>query len=125
MAIGHILQLAYGSMGPEVSVSRVYTASMAGGVVRRVREEQGISRAALAERVGIGARTLYAFEVGESENFGLSHYLRLLDALGLALSVDLDPQHATPQDMPATPESDVELPFLQLGAQWRLDKGEE
>ena len=65
----------------------IASTEMAGSVVRRVREERGVSRAELAKSVGIGARTLYALETGESDNFGLGNYLRLLDALGLTMEI--------------------------------------
>ena len=68
----------------------VKTSEMAGKIIRRVREDQGISRAELAKRAGIGPRTLYALETGGSENFGLGNYLKLLHELKLTMSVDAD-----------------------------------
>ena len=76
----------------------ITSSEMAGSIIRRVREDRGISRAALAQEIGIGARTLYALETGESENFGLGKYLKLLDALGLSMDITATtplPSHAS------------------------------
>ena len=92
-------------------MSGIVSAEMAGSVIRRVREERGVSRAELAKTVGIGARTLYALETGESENFGLGNYLKLLDALGLTMEISvadsLRPAEASPE------EGDGAVPWAQ------------
>lgn len=92
-------------------MSGIVSTEMAGSIIRRVREDRGVSRAELAKIVGIGARTLYALETGESENFGLGNYLRLLDALGLTMEISVaDPlrQVETSQE-----EGDGAVPWAQ------------
>lgn len=101
-------------------MGRVDTAEMAGSVVRRVREDRGMSRAQLANATGIGARTLYALETGESENFGLGKYLKVLDALGLSMSVKLDGQRPTRRY-----EAPAEVPYWDdLADVWALNDAE-
>lgn len=101
-------------------MGRVLTTEMAGSIIRRIREERGMSRAELARKAGIGARTLYALEVGESENFGLGNYLKLLEILGLSLSVDFDEY----DERTATSTTDTsELPVLELADIWKNPLG--
>ena len=102
-------------------MSKVASAEAAGSIIRRVREERGISRAFLAKQTGIGARTIYALEQGESENFGLGNYLKLLDALEMNMSVDLD----KPLKPPTALESSIELPELKMADIWSLDGSDE
>lgn len=100
-------------------MGKVTSAQMAGGIVRRIREDRGISRAALAKQTGIGARTIYALEQGQSKNFGLESYLKLLDALGLSMSVDLA---EAPKPAPSASPVDVTLaPEFKLADIWALD----
>ena len=121
MAIRHILQIATFCIYEEdLLVGRVLTTEMAGSIIRRVREERGLSRAELARKVGIGARTLYALEVGESENFGLGNYLKLLEILGLSLSVDFDGRD---ERMTASTTDIPELPVLELADIWKNPLG--
>ena len=68
-------------------MNQTLTVEQIGSLIRRVREDKGMSRAALASEAGIGARTLYALEKGESSNFGLGNLLKVLDVLGLSLSI--------------------------------------
>lgn len=98
-------------------MGKITTPAMAGSIVRRIRKERGMSRAELSQATGIGTRTLYALETGESPNFGLANYLKVLDALGLALSVDLD---APAQPSSAQPRNE-RPPWDDLGDLWRLD----
>lgn len=101
-------------------MGKVTTPQAAGSIVRRVREDRGISRAALAKQTGIGARTIYALEQGESKNFGLESYLKLLDALGLSMSVDL----AKPMRSKSTASVDTApIPTFDLADIWKLDGG--
>lgn len=100
-------------------MGKVTSAQMAGGIVRRIREDRGISRAALAKQTGIGARTIYALEQGQSKNFGLESYLKLLDALGLCMSVDLV---EALKPAPSASRADAALvPEFKLGDIWALD----
>ncbi len=99
-------------------MGKVTSALAAGSIVRRVREDRGISRAALAEQTGIGARTIYALERGESRNFGLESYLKLLEVLGLDMRVDLADSPATKKTV--TPIEAELLPELELGSIWTL-----
>ena len=101
-------------------MGRVLTTEMAGSIIRRVREERSMSRAELARKAGIGARTLYALEVGESENFGLGNYLKLLEILGLSLSVDVD---GHTEGIAASTTNTPELPVLELADIWKNPLG--
>lgn len=98
-------------------MGKVASAEAAGSIIRRVREERGISRAFLAKQTGIGARTIYSLEQGESENFGLGNYLKLLDVLEMNMSVDLD----KPLQSPTALEPSIELPELKMADIWSLD----
>ncbi len=100
-------------------MGKVISAQAAGGIVRRIREDRGMSRAALAKQTGIGARTIYAFEQGESRNFGLESYLKLLDALGLSMSVDL--ADSSTQEGGASCARTTPVPEFKLGDIWALD----
>lgn len=100
-------------------MGKVTSAQTAGGIVRRIREDRGISRAALAKQTGIGARTIYALEQGESRNFGLESYLKLLDALGLSMSVDLADGSA--QAAGASRARTALAPEFKLSDIWALD----
>ena len=71
-------------------MGNVQTAEIAGSIIRRVREDAGLSRSQLADKTGIAPRSLYALETGEAENFGLGRYLKLLDALGLSMAIGYD-----------------------------------
>lgn len=104
-------------------MGKVRSAASAGSIVRRIREDRGMSRAELSSRTGVGTRTIYALEQGESRNFGLGNYLRILDALGLRMSVDLDEAPAVPGE-PAE-QSASPVPEFELGAIWRLSGGAE
>ena len=93
-----------------------------GGTVRRMREERGMSRAELSARTGIGARTLYALETGESANFGLGKLLAVLEALGLKLSIDLEGVSPTPRGSLGAPRRQFD--WDELGDVWKLDAGD-
>lgn len=69
-------------------LSRLQDPATAGSIVRRIREERGLSRAALSSATGVAPRTLYSLEAGESENFGLGNLIKVFGALGLTLCVD-------------------------------------
>lgn len=103
-------------------MGRVPTAALAGSIVRRVREDSGISRAELAQKSGVGSRTLYALETGESENFGLGSFLRVLDALGLSMSVDYDCVPNAPGRRQANERRTV--PWDDLADIWKIDGDE-
>lgn len=98
-------------------MGKVRSAQAAGNIIRRIREESGISRAALSKETGIAPRTIYALEQGESPNFGLGKYLRLLDALGLSMDIDLDDRETTESGNPPQ----VEVPEYKLADIWKLD----
>lgn len=106
-------------------MGKVVCTETAGSIVRRVREDARISRAELASKCGIGARSLYALEMGEAENFGLGRYLRLLDALGLSMSVDYksaDSKNTTPA---TANDDDIRraIHWDDLASIWHLDEG--
>lgn len=104
-------------------MGKVRSAASAGSIVRRIREDRGMSRAKLSSQTGIGARTIYALEQGESRNFGLENYLKILDALGLYMSVDLDDPLFAPE-VPAEQDA-FPVPEFKLGDIWKLDRGEK
>ncbi len=92
-----------------------------------------MTRAELSLATGVGTRTLYALEEGESENIGLGRYLRILDALGLSLSIDISglpnstrPEHDTcPSDSPKRdPENKTQMPWNDLADIWKLDRAD-
>ena len=100
-------------------MGKVRSAQSAGSIVRRVREEKGVSRAELSSETGIGTRTIYALEQGEGKNFGLENYLKILAALGLDMSVDLKGSPAAikqPDDLEAPL-----VPTFELADIWKLD----
>ncbi|MGN0037785.1 MAG: helix-turn-helix domain-containing protein [Coriobacteriales bacterium] len=103
-------------------MGKVRSSEAAGSIIRRVREDRGLSRAALATQTGIGARTLYALEQGESPNFGLGNYLKLLDVLGLSMFVEYDGNLPASKRPPAA--SAVPVPEYELGDLWKLDDEE-
>ncbi|MDO4848604.1 MAG: helix-turn-helix domain-containing protein [Coriobacteriia bacterium] len=94
----------------------------AGSIVRRVREDQGISRAELSRLAKVSPRTLFAFEQGENENLGLAGFLRVTAALGLVVSLD-DGASPTPgQTAAAGRGADVFAPkWDRLGDVWSLE----
>jgi transcriptional regulator with XRE-family HTH domain len=94
---------------------RIVSSALAGNIVRRVREDEGLSRAKLAAAAGVSSRSLYAFETGESENLGLSHFLRILECLGLSAFV------SDSDDISASQTSYKAPAWDDLGEQWRLD----
>lgn len=100
-------------------MSKVASAKSVGSIVKRFREDQGLSRAALSRETGIGARTIYALEQGESRNFGLENLLELLDVLGLSMSIDLNDAQ---QPIAQSEERPVPLPKYELADIWKLDK---
>jgi len=54
--------------------------------LREAREEAGLTQDQLADLAGISTRPIYIFESGKG-SIRLDTYLKLLDALGLELSV--------------------------------------
>ena len=100
-------------------MGKVVSTALAGSIVRRVREDKGMSRAELAAKTGIGARTLYALETGESGNFGLNNFLKVLNSLGLSMSIDYEqPISALSKDTVGEGEH---LPWDDLDDRWKLD----
>ena len=102
-------------------MGKITSAEVAGSVVARVRNDLGMSRAALSAATGVAPRTIYALEQGESKNFGLENYLKLLHALGLHMSVDFD----EPRSLASVPTDAEPLPIseLELSDIWKLDGG--
>lgn len=94
---------------------------VAGGIVRRIREDAGMSRSKLAQIAGISPRSLYALEMGESENFGLGNYLRVLKALGLSMDVGVSHQR---KNDGGTEAPQVQMPEFPLGDRWGWKKDE-
>lgn len=92
-------------------MSEINSTSTAGNIVRRVREDAGISRARLSQSTGVSSRALYALETGESENFGLGNFLKVLSALGLSMDIalksDASPKAHGKRPMPAEPWDDL------------------
>ena len=102
----------------------VATAELVGGIVRRVREDKGMSRAQLAAASSVGARTLYALETGESENIGLGKLLKILDVLDLSMSIDYDKPPVQQKAATSTSQIDSPIPpWESLPEIWRLDDG--
>lgn len=81
--------------------------------------ESRVAHVELFSETGIGARTIYALEQGESRNFGLENCLKILAALGLDMSVDLKGSPAAikqPDDLEAPL-----VPTFELADIWKLD----
>ena len=72
-----------------------------GVAVRGRRKDLGMSQADLAARAGVSRRWLSAFEAGKP-SVELGIVLKVLDALGLRLSVDHPLGHDRPQGEAAT-----------------------
>lgn len=103
----------------------VTSTEQAGNIIRRIREDRGISRAELSVKTGVAPRTLYDLETGRSENFGMGNYFKLLDALDLSMDIGLKdapslhaPSQAHPSALPG-----ASLPWDNLADIWQLDKG--
>lgn len=96
----------------------VESVSMAGNIVRRIREDAGISRATLSKAAGVSPRSLYALETGESENFGLGNFLKILSELGLSMEI-------TKADTRKTSKGEAEIvpapAWDDLADVWKLD----
>ena len=97
------------------------TSATAGNIVRRIREDRGISRSELAGRAGISQRTLFAFEREQNDNIGLATFLRLADALGLTVYIDdgAGKSHKTSRTH-VTPENAVPT-WDELSDAWRIE----
>lgn len=93
-----------------------------GAIVHRVREDLGLSRADLSARSGVGARTIFALENGEQDNIGFANCLRILNALGLKLSIGTDGTDPTVQQSAWAPAGSSRE-WNDLGDLWKL--GEE
>lgn len=81
--------------------------------------ESRVAHVELSSETDIGTRTIYALEQGESRNFGLKNYLKILAALGLDMSVDLKGSPAAikqPDDLEAPL-----VPTFELADIWKLD----
>ena len=103
-------------------MGKVEQAKIAGSIIRRVREEKGISRAELSESTGVGVRSLYALEQGEAENFGIGRFLKLLNALGLSMSVDAsDTASLQKTSANAKPCASPAPAWDDLGDMWKLE----
>lgn len=82
--------------------------------------ESRVAHVELSSETGIGTRTIYALEQGESRNFGLENYLKILAALGLDMSVDLKGSPAAIKQ-----SDDLEAPLVstfELADIWKLDE---
>ena len=85
--------------------------------------ESRVAHVELSSETDIGTRTIYALEQGESRNFGLENYLKILAALGLDMSVDLKGSPAAikqPDDLEAPL-----VPTFELADIWKLDGCDE
>lgn len=82
----------------------ITSTAIAGNIIHRIRDGNDMTRAKLAELTDVSLRSLYALEKGESVNFGLGKFLRVADALGLVVSIDLK----------GKPESQAPKPKLEL-----------
>lgn len=101
-------------------MDRINSTAEVGNIVYRIREDLGLSRAKLSASTGVSARSIYALEKGESENIGLDKLLKITNALGLALFIDLEERAAAQNPQPAAPS----IPWDDLADIWKLDRGE-
>ena len=102
----------------------VTSTEIAGSIIRRVREDKGMSRNELSAKTGVAPRTLYNLETGKSDNFGLGNYLKLLDALGLSMDVTLQDADVTVKAQPSAPKKQAESKW-KLGSIWQLGGDEK
>lgn len=83
-----------------------------------------MSRDQLARAAGVAARTLYALETGENENIGLGKFLKVLAALGLSMSLELDGQESLRRRGAANEAGSQGVPpWDDLADTWKLDDG--
>lgn len=68
----------------------ITTPRQAGIYVRRAREAQGITRAALAKTASVSERLLASLELGDATGIRLDKLLAIFNALGLALAAQGD-----------------------------------
>ena len=68
----------------------ITTPRQAGIYVRRAREAQGLTRAALAKKAGVSERLLASLELGDATGIRLDKLLTIFGALGLALAAQGD-----------------------------------
>ena len=103
----------------------VTSTEIAGSIIRRVREDKGMSRNELSAKTGVAPRTLYNLETGKSDNFGLGNYLKVLDALGLSMDVTFRDTGAETKLWPSAAEENQPEPKWKLGNIWVLKDGEK
>ena len=108
--------------------TQINMSAEAGSVIRRVREDQGISRSELAKRAQVSPRTLFAFERGQNDNMGLAAFLRLAGALGLSVSMDFANGSARAEAAsgvaPEEPQLEFHPSWEKLSDIWSLEEGE-
>ena len=108
------------TLGNDENMSKIKSTAAAGNIIRRMREELGMSRAALSRETRIAPRTIYALEQGESPNFGLGNYLKLLEALGLSMEISLQGNDASAARAKRT-QPKINVPEYELADIWKLD----
>jgi HTH-type transcriptional regulator / antitoxin HipB len=70
----------------------VYSTAQLGAVIRHARARQGISQADLAARAGVERQWVVLFENGRAPGASMSTVIRVLDELGLRLTVEPAPE---------------------------------
>lgn len=68
----------------------ITTPRQAGIYVRQAREDQGLTRAALAKKAGVSERLLASLELGDATGIRLDKLLTVFNALGISLFVQSD-----------------------------------
>lgn len=86
----------------------ITTPRQAGIYVRRAREAQELTRAALAKKAGVSERLLASLELGDATGIRLDKLLKILDALGLALAAQGDITETGNEQSVNAPHADQE-----------------
>ena len=74
------------------------TDNILGGIVKKVRQEKGLSQEALGKYVGLGKSSISKIESGKT-NISIDDASVLLEAMGEKLSVYIDSQYPSAETM--------------------------
>lgn len=77
------------------------TDNILGGIVKKVRQEKGLSQEALGKYVGLGKSSISKIESGKT-NISIDDASVLLEAMGEKLSVHIDSQYPSAETMMKT-----------------------
>ena len=87
-----LLQEKVRQLGLERQVKREVRRILVQQQLADLRERRGLSQAQLAEALGYAQPRIAQIEKGRIEGFRLRHFIRVADALGADLKIDLMPR---------------------------------